>query len=84
MAHVPASSAVAGRALQKLLSNFGFKYEPDAKYFSSELYPTDEDVCGASYSVCLSPEGCEPEEGAEAEKRTLVEGPTPWNECKET
>lgn len=61
----------------------GEEYEPDAKYFSSELYPTDEDVCGASYSVCLSPEGCEPEEGAEAEKRTLVEGPTPWNECKE-
>ena len=52
----------------------GEEYEPDAKYFSEELYPTDEDVCGASYSVCLSPEGCEDEE---------AEGPTAWNECKE-
>ena len=51
----------------------GEEYEPGAKYFSAEYYPTDADVCGSSYGTCLNETGCEEEE----------EPSTFWADCGE-
>ena len=50
----------------------GEEYEPDAKYFSTELYKNDTEICGSSFGVCTS-----------IECANDIIAATSWDKCSE-